>query len=169
MKKLILMRHAKSSWEEDDIQDISRSLNERGRKGAALLGQWMEKSGNTPDQVITSAATRCRETWDGIGAALSAQPDVLVERALYMAGPEEILDILRTRAKGDTVLVLAHQPGIGLLAREMRVDPPPAHEAFAKYPTGATTVLDLPIDDWSQIVFGIAHQEDYVTPRALGI
>ncbi len=169
MKKLILMRHAKSSWSEEDIQDISRSLNERGKKGAALLGEWMEKSGNTPDMVITSAATRCQETWNGVAASLSQKPEVLIERDLYMAGPGEILELLRSRAKGDTVMVLAHQPGIGLLAREMRVDPPPAHEAFNKYPTGATTVLELPIDDWSQIVPGIAHLEDYVTPKALGI
>ncbi len=169
MKKLILMRHAKSSWSEEDIQDISRTLNERGRKGAALLGAWMEKENLTPDMVLTSAATRCKETWDGVSDHLSQTPEVVVERDLYMAGPEEILATIRARAKGDTVLVLAHQPGIGMLAREMRIDPPPHYAAFDKYPTGATTVLDVPIDDWTDILPGTATFETYVDPKKLGI
>ncbi len=167
MKKLILMRHAKSSWSEADIQDISRTLNPRGKASATLLGQWMEREGRTPDMVITSAATRCQQTWAGVSAELSRQPDVMVSRALYMAGPDEILDVIRNTASGDSVMILAHQPGIGLLAREMRVDPPPAHAAFRKYPTGATTVLELPIDDWSQVSLGVGHLDTYIAPREL--
>jgi len=168
MKKLILMRHAKSSWSEEDIQDISRGLNDVGHEAAKLLGQWMEANDQTPDMVITSAAARCQETWSDMSAHLSSQPEVLVSCDLYMAGPEEILDVIRVSAKGDSVLVLTHQPGIGSLTRSMRVDPPPAHQTFNKYPTGATTVLNLPIDDWAEITLGIATLSEYVTPKELG-
>lgn len=169
MKKLILMRHAKSSWAEEDIQDISRTLNERGRKGASLLGKWMERENRTPDMVLASAATRCQETWNGVADHLSTRPDVVMERDLYMAGPEEILEVIRKQAKGDTVMVLAHMPGIGMLARELRVDPAPHHAAFDKYPTAATTVLELPIDNWSEIRLGMAHFVAYTDPKKLGI
>jgi phosphohistidine phosphatase len=143
MKKLTLMRHAKSSWADSDIPDIERTLGERGRNAAELLGKWLETSGNAPDQVIVSSATRCHETWELVSAGLTNTPTAITEASLYMASPDEILDVIRKTAMGDNVLVIAHMPGIGSLARALRVDPAPAHAAFDKYPTGGTTVLEL--------------------------
>lgn len=167
MKRLILMRHAKSSWSEGDLSDIDRPLGERGRKGADELGVWLAAQGYAPDLVIVSSATRCAETWARVAAGLSGTPEVTTERALYMAPSEEIRNVIRANAKGDTVLVIAHNPGIGAMARDMRVDPAPHHATFDKYPSGATTVLELPIDDWSALDFGTAHLEAYVTPKEL--
>lgn len=127
MKKLTLMRHAKSSWADSDIPDIERTLGERGRRAADLLGKWLASEGHEPDQVIVSSAARCQETWELVSAGLSNQPDVSTEAGLYMASPEEILNIIRAKATGDNVLVIAHMPGIGSLARALRVDPAPAH------------------------------------------
>lgn len=168
MKKLILMRHAKSSWSESDITDIERTLGERGRKGADVIGQWLAGENLKLDQAIISTATRCQETWARVSSSLTAQPDVLNEAALYMAGTDGILDIIRNNAKGDTVLIVGHQPGIGALARELRIDPAPHHATFDKYPTGATTVLSLPIDDWAALDYGIASLDTYITPKDLG-
>ncbi len=167
MKKLTLMRHAKSSWADSDIPDIDRTLGERGRKAAGLLGKWLESSGNAPDQVIVSSATRCQETWELVSEGLSNNPTVVTEAGLYMASPEAILDIIRNVATGDNVLVIAHMPGIGSLARALRVDPAPAHTAFDKYPTGGTTVLEIP-SDWAALDFGTTHLDTYITPADLG-
>ena len=167
MKKLILMRHAKSSWADTDIPDIERTLGERGRKAADLLGKWLASEGHEPDQVIVSSAKRCQETWELVSARLSIRPDVSTEAGLYMASPEEILNIIRAKATGDNVLVIAHMPGIGSLARALRVDPAPAHAAFDKYPTGGTTVLEVQ-GDWTTIDFGTMHLDTYVTPADLG-
>lgn len=167
MKKLTLMRHAKSSWADSDIPDAERTLGERGRKAADLLGKWLETSGHAPDQVIVSSAKRCQETWELVSAALSNTPSMTTEAALYMASPDEILDIIRKTATSDNVLVIAHMPGIGSLARTLRVDPAPAHTTFDKYPTGGTTVLEIQ-SDWAALDYGTAHLDTYITPADLG-
>ena len=167
MKKLTLMRHAKSSWADSDIPDVDRTLGERGRKAAGLLGKWLESAGHVPDQVIVSSAARCQETWDLVSAGLTNTPTVVIESGLYTASPEEILEIIRKTATGDNVLVIAHMPGIGSLARALRVDPAPAHSAFDKYPTGGTTVLEVQ-GDWATLDFGTTHLDTYITPDDLG-
>lgn len=167
MKKLILMRHAKSSWADSDIPDVERTLGERGRAAAGLLGKWLASEGRAPDQVIVSTAARCLETWELVSAGLSTPPSVTTEANLYMATPDRILDIIRTKAAGENVLVIAHMPGIGSLARALRVDPAPAHAAFDKYPTGATTVLEVQ-GEWAALDYGTTHLDTYITPADLG-
>jgi len=166
MKRLILMRHAKSSWSDSEVPDIERTLGERGRKAAGLLGKWLSDQNLSPDEVIVSSANRCQETWELVSAGLTNAPEVTTAPDLYMATPEKILDVIHEHAKGDTVLVIAHMPGIGSLARELRVDPAPAHTAFDKYPTGGTTVLEVQ-GDWETLGFGTTHLDRYVTPAEL--
>ncbi|MEO1918997.1 MAG: histidine phosphatase family protein [Paracoccaceae bacterium] len=166
MKTLTLMRHAKSSWSDSDIPDIERTLGERGRKAADLLGKWLDAEGREPDQVIVSSAARCQETWKLVSAGLAGNPEVITDAKLYMASPDEMLDIIRTSATGGSVLVIAHMPGIGSLARDLRVDPAPAHSTFDKYPTGATTALEVQ-GEWVALDFGTTHLDTYVTPGDL--
>jgi phosphohistidine phosphatase len=167
MKKLTLMRHAKSSWADSDIPDEARTLGERGRAAADLLGKWLAAEGREPDQVIVSSATRCQETWELVSAGMSTQPSVTTEASLYMATPDQIVDIIRTNATGENVLVIGHMPGIGNVARDLRVDPAPAHAAFDKYPTGGTTVLEVQ-GEWAALDYGTTHLDTYVTPADLG-
>jgi len=167
MKKLTLMRHAKSSWADSDIPDEARTLGERGRAAADLLGKWLAAEGREPDQVIVSSATRCQETWELVSAGMSTQPSVTTEASLYMATPDQIIDIIRTNATGENVLVIGHMPGIGNVARDLRVDPAPAHAAFDKYPTGGTTVLEVQ-GEWAALDYGTTHLDTYVTPADLG-
>lgn len=167
MKKLILMRHAKSSWSDSDVPDADRTLGERGRKAADLLGKWLSENDHTPDQVFVSSAARCQETWELVSEGLATSPEVLTDPDLYLSSPEQIRDILRAKATGENVLVIAHMPGIGSLARALRVDPAPAHAAFDKYPTGGTTVLEIQ-GDWGTLDFGTSHLGAYITPDELG-
>jgi phosphohistidine phosphatase len=166
MKRLILVRHAKSSWSNSDISDKDRPLNDRGRDAATKVGAWLAAEGLQPDQVISSSAKRCRETWDGISPALADVADVQFEDFLYLASEQEMLSVLTT-ASGDCVLMLGHMPGLGDFARELRRDPPPMHEMFGKYPTGAVTVLDFRIDDWADVQAATGVFHSYVTPREL--
>lgn len=166
MKRLVLVRHAKSSWSNSDISDKDRPLNERGQGAALKVGAWLADQGLQPDQVISSSATRCRETWDGIAKGLDPVADIQFQDFLYLASAQEMLNALQT-ASGDVVLMLGHMPGLGDFARELRRDPPPMHASFQKYPTGAATVLEFRIDDWAQAQMGIARFESYVTPRDL--
>ncbi len=166
MKRLILIRHAKSSWSSGASGDKTRPLNERGHAAAAKIGGWLKTQGFAPDQVRASNATRCAQTWEGISQALGTTPDVQFTDALYLAGPETMLANLQT-ASSDTVLMLGHMPGIGAFARDLRRDPPPAHEVFRKYPTGAVTVLEFKTDSWADVQMGTGKFTAYTTPRSL--
>ncbi len=165
MKRLILIRHAKSSWSSEAADDQSRPLNDRGRSAAVKVGNWLKAEGYMPDQVISSNATRCAQTWEGMAPALGS-PDVSVSEALYLAGPQAMLAALQA-ATGNTVLMLGHMPGIGEFARGLRRDPPPAHDAFRKYPSGAVTVLDFKAENWAEVQMGTGKFVAYTAPRDL--
>ncbi len=164
-RRLILIRHAKSSWDDPACDDHSRPLNARGRQAAAALGRWLALRGYRPDAVLTSTATRTRETWARIAPALTDPPEPQVEGRLYLAPPEVLLAVLRA-ARGATVLMLGHNPGIAAFAAALCATPPRDPD-FARYPTGATLVADFPLDDWAQLRPGTGSVRDFVTPRML--
>lgn len=161
-RTLILMRHAKSSWNDPLLSDHDRSLNARGRKSALALGAWMRGTGLSPDQVLCSTAKRTRETLaslglDGARAEFSGK--------LYHAGAVQLLSAL-AGASGKTVLLVAHNPGIGDLAHRM-VRIPPAHPRFDDYPTGATLVARFDVKNWREVAPGTGEVLEFVVPREL--
>ncbi len=166
MKRLILIRHAKSSWSSGASADKSRPLNGRGRAAATKLGTWLNQKGYMPDEVVSSSAIRCVQTWSGISEILGKDAKTRFEDNLYLAGGGTMLQQLQSSV-GDVVMMLGHMPGIGEFARDLRRDPPPAHEAFQKYPTGAVTVLDFKAENWGEVSNGSGKFVDYVTPREL--
>ncbi|MBE9638979.1 SixA phosphatase family protein [Salipiger mangrovisoli] len=161
MKRLILMRHAKSDWSVG-MPDHARPLNERGRKSAVALGKWLRAEGILPDQVLCSSAARTRETLDLLSLA---DVPVRFEDRLYLAGPSTLLKSLQA-ADGDTVLMLAHNPGIAEFANGI-VRHAPDHPKFAAYPTGATLVADFDIDGWQDAQAGTADSHAFTVPRDL--
>lgn len=159
--RLILMRHAKSSWGTASLPDHDRPLNGRGRRSAAALGDWLRARGYLPDHVLCSTALRTRETLAGLG--LDAPVDYLP--SLYLAEPEALLAAVRA-AHGHTVLVLAHNPGIAECAALMTPQAPD-HPRFSDYPTGATLVIDLPAQGWAALRPGTGMAKDFIVPRDL--
>ena len=163
MKRLILMRHTKSDWSGALTSDHDRMLNPRGRRSAADLGDWLRDNGLVPDEVLCSSAARTRETY--VRLNLSADITAHFERGLYLATEDQILDRLQ-RAKGDVVLMVGHNPGIGACAENLLPAPLP-HPQFTKYPTGATLVADFEIDHWADARWGNANARHFVVPREL--
>lgn len=147
MKRLGLLRHAKSDWGQSDKRDFDRGLNDRGRRGAALMGEHIRAHGLTWDQLIASPAERVKRTLEGAKLGVTPQWD---ER-LYLASTATIFDILHG-ATGDAVLLAGHNPGLGDMVLELVA---PAREnalfdtAKVKFPTAAYAVLELAIDDWA--------------------
>ncbi len=164
-KRLILTRHAKSSWDDPLTPDHDRPLNERGKAAAADLGEWLASRGYVPDEVLCSDALRTRKTWSGIAPALPGTPILDLKPALYHAGPDVMLAVLR-HAAGDTVMMIGHNPGIAEFAHRL-VTRAPLNGDFQKYPTGATLVADFAIDSWSDAAFGQAAPLDFIVPREL--
>ena len=165
MKRLILTRHAKSSWDDPMTPDHDRPLNERGKAAAADLGQWLASRGYVPDEVLCSDALRTRKTYSGIAPALPGAPELILKPALYHAGAEVMLAVLR-HATGGTVMMIGHNPGIADFASRIVVAPPRNAE-FARYPTGATLVAEFVVDDWADVGFGSGVTVDFIVPREL--
>jgi phosphohistidine phosphatase len=117
VRRLIVMRHAKSAWDDDTLDDHARPLNERGRREAPLVGRRLVELDWIPDEVVSSDALRTRQTWQGVLAGMrelhtGLEMPVLFSRGLYLTGMDGVRD-----AVGDlpdatrTALVLGHNPG----------------------------------------------------------
>ncbi len=165
--RLILVRHAKSSWDDPAQDDHDRPLAGRGRKAAAALGKWLAATGMKPAQVVTSTARRTLETWQimapGLGDGIVPRP----APALYHAGPEQMLAVLHD-CTDSPLLMLGHNPGIAAFARRLLADAP-SHPRFLDYPTGATLVAEFDADDWAGVAFGTGRVLAFTTPADLGV
>ena len=161
MKRLILMRHAKSDWSATG-DDHNRPLNARGKMNAPVMGTWLRGQGWLPDEVLCSTATRTRQTLDLLDLPKTA---TRFERALYLAEGDEIMDVLR-EANGDCVLLLGHNYGIADCAQTL-VEVPPTHARFEDYPTCATSLIRFDIADWGYLIAGTGVCEAFAIPREL--
>lgn len=164
--RLIMTRHAKSSWPDDAIDDHARPLNSRGRRSATAIGHWLNREGFLPDVVLSSDSARTRETWGLITAQLEAEPTVSFTPALYLASANAILEHLQRIGDASTALLLAHNPGIARAAEELAAVCPD-HPQFRQYPTGATTVFDIDISSWSQLGWRSGNVRAFMVPREL--
>lgn len=160
-KRLILMRHAKSSWESPALGDHARPLNGRGRKSAQAVGDWLRIKNYLPDQALISSSARTRETFARLGHIC----DATFQDSLYHGGPEHMFKELQ-KVSGNCILLLGHNPGTAWLARDI-VATPPDHPRFHDYPTCATLVADFAIDAWADLKPGYGQVVDFVIPREL--
>jgi phosphohistidine phosphatase len=166
MKRVILMRHAKSSWANLEQTDHDRPLNGRGQKAAKKLGTWLKDNDYIPDQIISSTATRCAETWAGLEQVLALGITPEYDRKLYHAHVGNMLEKLKA-ATGDTVLMLGHNPGIAGFAEEL-LEVVPKSDNFFRYPTAATTMIDFEIGDWAELQLRSGQLHSFVIPSELG-
>lgn len=165
--KLILIRHAKSAWDDPDADDHARVLNPRGRLSATAIGEWLAARDHVPGQVLSSDSARTVETVLRILPPLPGEPEVRFLRKLYHAGPEAMLEAVRGAAPGrDTLALVAHNPGCAAFA-EAICAAPPAHPAFGAYPTAATLVVELPAPGWAEVGWGQGRVLDFTVPRDL--
>ena len=164
-KRLILTRHAKSSWDDPLMNDHDRPLNDRGKAAAADLGEWLASRGYVPEQVLCSDALRTRKTWSGIAPALPGTPILDLKPALYHAGPDVMLAVLR-HATAPVVMMIGHNPGIAEFAHRIVARAPMSPE-FQRYPTGATLVVDFAVDSWEDVSWGMGSVDDFIVPREI--
>ena len=163
--RLILIRHAKSSWSDPMMSDKDRPLNKRGRASAKAVGRWLATRSHEPGQVLCSSAERTRETWAKIADKLVAPPKAEYTDGLYLAEPDQMLAALQM-AEADVVMMVAHNPGSAYMAQAL-VKTPPKHGRFQHYPTGATAIIDFPVADWSDVRWGMGEAVDFIVPREL--
>ncbi len=166
-RHLILTRHAKSSWDDPTVPDHDRPLNARGRGAAGDLGQWLASRGYVPGEVLCSDAVRTRETWEGIAPALPGAGKLILKPALYGAGPDVMLAVLRG-AVAPVVMMIGHNPGIAEFAARLVKQAPKSAE-FARYPTGATLIVEFGVEAWAEAGCGMGVADDFIVPREVGV
>jgi len=156
---LILMRHAKSSWDDPDCDDHERRLNPRGQQATLRMGHWLRTHGLIPDVAVSSSSVRTRETFAGLGFDC----EVAFTVQLYHARAHTMLSAL-TILNAKTVLMIGHNPGIADFARRI-VSRPPPHPKFEAYPSCATLIVRFDAPNWRNITWGQGTPVDFGVPR----
>jgi phosphohistidine phosphatase len=145
VKRLLVLRHAKSSWADSSQDDWHRPLNERGQVEAPRVGDWLRERKLVPDLIISSDAVRARTTAQAVAKAAGYAREIVFEPALYLATPGALLDVLNVLPDHlDTVMVVGHNPGLEELVRQL------TGEAMGLV-TAAIVDIEAPIATWSEL------------------
>jgi phosphohistidine phosphatase len=169
MKRVYLLRHAKSSWKDESLDDRDRPLAGRGKSAAKTMADHLEAERIRPGLVLCSPARRARETFERVEPALGDKVEALFEEALYGASEGALLARLRALPREvPSVMLIGHNPGLEELALALASEGEKLPRLREKYPTGALATIDLPADRWSAIQRGGGVLVAYVRPRDLG-
>jgi phosphohistidine phosphatase len=174
MRRLMLLRHAKTESDAPSGEDIDRRLDQRGNDDAAEIGRWMAQHKYAADLVLVSTAVRARQTWDIIWPLVSEiMPRARVAHLpeLYIPDPADILRIVHGAAKQapEGLLIIGHNPGLHELALGLTAGGnETARRALAgNLPTSGLVVIDFAIDDWRDVSFQRGRLDIFVSPKLL--
>ncbi|MFN0139143.1 MAG: SixA phosphatase family protein [Pyrinomonadaceae bacterium] len=144
MKRLFLLRHAKSSWDDPQLADHDRPLNDRGRRAAPFMGRLMSERGFVPDVILSSTAKRARQTTELLKEAADFRTEIILDERIYDASPGALQQVVSEIDSHESAILIGHNPGIEAFIRYLTGDAEPM-------PTAALAVIDLAIDRWDQI------------------
>jgi phosphohistidine phosphatase len=170
MKRLTLLRHAKSSRDESGRDDLDRPLNDRGWKAARRMGKELKHRNFRFDLVLASTAARVRETIDGLQEKFDFDCEIRFDPELYLASPETLIFAVQTlRESVGAPLIVGHNPGLERLAIELtRDDERGLRDRIAEgFPTGALAVIELPADRWAGVAPATGKIVELILPREL--
>ena len=162
-RRLYVLRHAKSSWDNPGERDHDRPLSPRGKRAVKLLARYVHENQIKPELTLCSTARRAIETLEGV----DPPGERVIESLLYGAGYEQLMDRLRQLpADLRSVMIVGHNPGLQVLVVRLARGGEGLEEIRRKYPTGALATLDFAAR-WNQIEADVAELIGYVSPRAL--
>jgi phosphohistidine phosphatase len=170
MRRLILLRHAKSDWSVAGRADHDRELALRGNDSAAKIGAYMARHALVPDLVLCSTAVRARRTWALVAEALAKAPPVTYDDRLYEVGAKAILDVLRASSPDvHGLMVVGHNPGLRDLAELLIAsgDIETRQHLLEKFPTAGLAVIDFRVDEWRKLHAHSGRLDRFVAPRLL--
>ncbi|HEY3678964.1 MAG TPA: histidine phosphatase family protein [Bradyrhizobium sp.] len=174
MRRLMLLRHAKTENDAPSGRDQDRRLDERGRKDAAEIGGFIASHPPFPDAVLVSPAVRAHQTWELAWAAMKDRvppPHVELVPDIYGAEPGQLLQCIRDASATDPqrLLVVGHNPGMHELALALTEGGDAAgRRALAdNLPTSGLAVFDFATDDWNDVAFRRGKLVLFVTPKLL--
>ena len=171
MKTLTLLRHAKSSWDDPVERDFDRPLNERGKRAARVMGDYMRRESMRFDAVLVSPSVRTLETLAVVRAALGRDLLAQEDRRIYLASSVTLLEVLRDCDDGaESVLMVGHNPGLEDLILDLVPDDGSSalrDDVFLKFPTAALAVMACDVDQWEALDRKKARLLSFVRPRDL--
>lgn len=146
MKTLLVLRHAKSSWDDAALDDHERPLSARGRRDAPRMGDLLRDTRLLPNLIIASDAVRAHTTAVAVAEAARYDGKLVVEPALYHASPQDIISVLQSVRGADThiVMIVGHNPGLEDLVELLTGE---SHDL----PTAALVQLAVPISAWREL------------------
>lgn len=172
-KRLTLMRHAKSSWEDYALSDFDRPLAPRGKKAAPKMGQYLYEQYLVPDLVLCSSANRTRETLARVQTTLPGDYEIQFDRSIYSAGMGDgILNLLSGVASDvNHVLVVGHNPSMQEMALNLTnwqiSNQDHLHHLQRKFSTGGVASMVFGIESWSEVAGGRGELTHFMVPKML--
>ncbi|MFY4856916.1 SixA phosphatase family protein [Aliarcobacter butzleri] len=146
MKKLVLIRHAKSDWSNPLLEDFLRPLNKRGEKNAPFMAKILEKKDIKPDLIISSPSIRTKQTLEYFIKQLNYKDEVRFEESIYEAPYENLLKVIKDIPNiYKTVFLIGHNPGLCDLTNFL-VD-----KSFENIPTCGIVEIDFNVKNWKDI------------------
>ncbi len=171
MKTLLLLRHAKSSWDDPTLGDFDRPLAPRGEKAAPLVASYLKKQGLRPDLVLCSPALRARQTWSLVARSLGDKIEVKDMRGLYLSSPGRLLDAIRRAPDAaPCVMLVGHNPGMEHLAMALAgpsSDPTALAKLHSKFPTAALAEIEFEVAAWTAVARGEGCLKRFIRPKDL--
>lgn len=162
MKTLMLLRHAKSDWDDPSLRDFDRPLATRGKRDAPRVGKALRKRGSLPDLIISSPAARAKATIAAVMKAAKLDGEPQFDEAIYGASSAELMKLIRRLPDGSSCALLAgHNPGFEDLLKRLTGSP-------ERMPTAALACIEFQIDHWKAVEDGKGQLAWLVTPKQLG-
>jgi phosphohistidine phosphatase len=174
MRRLMLLRHAKTENDAPTGRDQDRRLDNRGRHDAAEIGGWIGRHPPFPDLVLVSHAVRAHQTWEIAWEAMkesAPEPQVELVPDLYGADVSQLLETIRDASLADPqrLIIVGHNPGMHELALALAGSGNPAGRRALtdNLPTSGLAIFDFEIDDWADVAFRRGHLVLFVSPKLL--
>lgn len=168
MLRLYVLRHAKTAWALPGQRDFDRMLNDRGREDLDILRTWITDFAILPVHAYVSPAARTRATFEGIVTAMPSEPVVEMPEILYSGSTHDYARLIADHGGSEPLMIVGHNPSCaGLVAwlagsgEQSALD-----NMHSRYPTGALSVIDIELDDWSKIREGCGHLSRFLMPKA---
>lgn len=165
MKTLYIIRHAKSSWEQEDLDDMIRPLNEKGKTACLMVGNWLKSQKIKPDYVMTSPATRALHTAINVTSWVDFPKSKLdIDAQIYFGNTKSITEKLAQLDQvghAEKVFLFGHEPILSELIYKLTKD------QLEKFPTAALYAIHWNVDTWEEAMKQLGSKVDFITPKLL--
>lgn len=170
MRELLVLRHAKSRWDQPTVDDHDRTLAPRGLDAARTMGALIAEAGWLPERILCSTATRAKETLALAREHWPAEPPIPTSElaTLYLAAPSRILEIVRRQPDAVArIMLVGHNPGLQSFVSRLagHGDKTQLRAIETKFPTAALALIALDVDSWRDVAWTIGRLVDFRVPR----